>query len=118
MPENKPNDRAELAELVEFVSRELRKVDEKLLQSGKDPVMRFLECEIDCAIDVEVKGEGGLHVWVVNLGAGAKRSETNTIKVKYSALPSTDLVAAIRAGEGQKPIKKAARSSRKLTGGQ
>lgn len=61
--------------------------------------MSFSECEIDCAIDVEVKAGGGFHVWVLNLDAGGKRTEKNTIKVKYAALPEVRYVAAIAQPE-------------------
>ena len=87
--------RIQLAELLNFVSEQVRAADERAKSDRNEPVMKFMECEIDCAIDIEMKADGGIHVWVVNLGGGAKRTESNTIKVKYSALPQEFIAATL-----------------------
>lgn len=108
--------RIPLAELLEDITSELRQAHEKAM-AGRNPVMRFQECDLEFAIDVEAKAEGGFHIWVVNLGGGVKRTESNTIKIKYSALDgppgSSDIVAPIEGARGSR--KKARRQGRKTS---
>lgn len=102
-------ERIPLSDLLDFVSWEVRSAHHRAQERGLDPVMRFTECEIDCAIDVEKKAEGGVHVWVLNLSADAKRSEKNTIKVKHSSLPDSRYVAQIESDQSVSPPKRRGR---------
>lgn len=51
--------------------------------------MQFAECELEMAIEVEKNGSGGINVWVVQLGGGAKKTDSNTIRVTFKAIPET-----------------------------
>jgi hypothetical protein len=106
--------RVPLAELLEDITSELRQIHKKAM-AGRNPIMRFQECELEFAIDVEDKVEGGFHIWVVKLGGGVKRTESNTIKIKYSALSgppgSSDIVAPVEGAKGS--LKKPERKRRK-----
>ena len=84
-----------LGQLLDVVSREIRDADERARQNGIEPTMRFTECEIDCAIDVEHKEDGSIDIWVLKLGGDAKRTEKNTIKVKYTSIPDRQYVAMV-----------------------
>lgn len=68
--------------------------------------MRFQECELEFAIEAEGSAGGGIQVYVLKLEGGLKRTETNTIKIKYTALdpaaPRTGSVLAA-AGARNKP---------------
>jgi hypothetical protein len=86
-----------LAALLEHISGELHKAHERATRDDS-AVMRFKECELDFAIEVEGKASGEIKVWILKLGGGVKRTEKNTIKVKYAALDE-DVVAAAEALE-------------------
>jgi len=88
-----------LADVLGHISAQLHEANERARNQGH-PTMRFQECELEFAVELEGKAGGGLQVYVVKLEAGAKRTEKNTIKIKYTALPDKDEVAAI---EGTKP---------------
>ena len=108
--------RIPLAALLEYITSQLRQVHEnaKAAQARGDhePIMKFDECELEFAIEAEYKGEAGLHVWVVKAGAGVKRSEANTIKIKYTSLPGPGTVAEVKAPEGA--ARKPKRQGRKV----
>jgi uncharacterized metal-binding protein len=91
-----------LKEILGYVAQELRAAHEQANSEG-NAIMAFDECELDFAVDVEAKAEGGVHVWVVNLGAGAKRTEKNSIKIKYKAISPglTAVVEPTQAPPGQ-----------------
>lgn len=99
------SDRIPLAELLGFISSELRAAHESAMSDKKHrPVMRFQECELEFAIEAEGKAGGGIKVYVLKLEGGVKRTETNTIKIKYVALDGSDpgehMVAPFQAPEG------------------
>lgn len=61
-------------------------------QARGQAVMQFTECEIECAVQVEKETGGGLKVWILELTGGKKKTEQNTITVRFSAI------------EGQPPV--------------
>lgn len=74
-----------LSDLIQVVTTELRTAAEDAAQHGNQ-IMQFAECELEMAIDVEKNASGGISVWVVQLGGGAKKTDTNTIRVTFKAL--------------------------------
>lgn len=80
--------------------------------------MRFEECELEFAIEVEQKAKGGIEVWLANLGGSLKRTEAHTLKVKYVALrdaPSPgDTVASAHAADKHSTRPPIRRTGRKL----
>lgn len=50
--------------------------------------MLLNECEIEFAVDVEKKKEGGVDIKVLKLGGGITRTEHNTIHLKFVANPA------------------------------
>jgi Trypsin-co-occurring domain 2 len=90
--------RIPLAEVLNYVSAELWQAHTAATERG-NALMQFHECELEFALDVEVNAEGGFHVWVMKLGGGAKRTESNTIKIKYTALEGNRVVAPVLKSE-------------------
>jgi hypothetical protein len=79
-------DKVPLSQLIDVVTTELRKAADRANQY-RDHVMQFEECELEFAIEIERGGEAGIQVWVLKLGGGAKKTDSNTIRVKFTALP-------------------------------
>jgi hypothetical protein len=68
--------------------------------------MQFGECEIEFAIETEKSGSGGVQVWVLELGGEVKRSEVNTIRIKFTSNPERVVTAPARApGAAPKPAR-------------
>ena len=99
--------RVPLGEILDYISAELRKAHKKAISHGT-PIMKFQECEFEFAIEIGQEAEAGVQVWVLKLGGKAKKSEKNTIKIKYTALEGSEVVAEIAAPkkERKKPIRK------------
>lgn len=79
-----------LATVLREVRNAIRQAHEDAMaEAAKDPtkmpVMRFKECEVEFALDVEMEVGGGIKLWVLKLGAGRTRTESNTIKITYDA---------------------------------
>jgi hypothetical protein len=80
-----------LSDLIDVVTNELRIASSNAAAQGSQ-IMQFAECELEMAIDVEKNGSGGINVWVVQLGGGAKKTDSNTIRVTFKALPEAAMV--------------------------
>lgn len=80
MPERIP-----LSDVVAHVTTELKKAHNRSVKEGQ-AVMQFKECEFEFAVEAEKSAEGGLKVWIVNLTGGAKRTDSNTVRIKYTSI--------------------------------
>jgi hypothetical protein len=79
------NVRIPLSEVLNVINAEIQEAHHAAQEAGHTAVMRFVDCELEFAVDVEAKAGGGFHIWVLKLGGSAKRSESNTIKIRYKA---------------------------------
>lgn len=86
------DDRIELSQLLRYVSQELQDADAAAKAAGS-PVMQFDECRLEFAVSAEKQASGGVKVWVLNLGGGAKKSESHTLTVTMKAIPGKTVVA-------------------------
>ncbi|HEU0021281.1 MAG TPA: trypco2 family protein [Dehalococcoidia bacterium] len=73
-----------LAELIEEVTSQLRSAARKA--ENKEHVMQFAECEIEVGFEAERNTDGKLDLKVFSLGHSRKKSESNTIKVKFVSI--------------------------------
>ena len=55
--------------------------------------MRFAEFEAEFAIEASDEGQAGVRVWVLEVGGNVKRSETNTLRIKFAANPDEPVIA-------------------------
>jgi Trypsin-co-occurring domain 2 len=79
-------ERISIAELLAYVSDELRELQQAAAKTGNTPFMRFQECELELAVEAEKSVNGELKVYLLKLGGSAKKAESHTIKVKMTAL--------------------------------
>jgi len=109
------DERVPLSKVLDLVTSEILLAHKNATAAGHQPVMKFEGCELEFGIDVEAKAEGGFHVWVMKLGGGVKRTESNTIKIRYTALVGApqpgQLVAAVEGPPGA--VAKPARAGEK-----
>ena len=81
-----------LSDVLANITNELLKADENARARGK-ATMQFEECEVEFAVKFEGGAKAGIKVWVLELGGGVKRSDANTIRVKFKSLPGKTLQA-------------------------
>lgn len=85
-----PGARVELAQLVNHVATELLKAEASAAERSQR-VMRFTECQLEMAIEIETSGSAGIKVWVLELGGDRTKTNSNTITVKFQALEGQGL---------------------------
>ena len=76
--------RIEFSKVIEHITEELKKAKQA---SPEDAVMQFEECEVEFAIELEKSGKSGINIWVVELGGGINKTETNTVRIKFKSIP-------------------------------
>lgn len=74
-----------LSELIDQVRYELL---EKPDSADKTPLLSVEDVELDISVTVTKKGEGGLNIQVVALGAGVERTQVHTVRVRLLPLLS------------------------------
>jgi hypothetical protein len=96
------DDRIQLSEVLKMVGAEIRRAHRSATDKHSEdkPVMRFRDCELEFAIEIEAKGEGKFDIWVAKIGTGVKRTESNSIKIRYSALEDNPQVAIVEGKPG------------------
>jgi methionine synthase II (cobalamin-independent) len=100
-----------LNQVVDEIAKALRQAQADAEKRG-GAIMKFEECELEFAVQVESEAGGGLKVWVLEFKAGMKRNEANTIKLKFKALDG--IVASAEAPAGtRKPIRRGIRAKNK-----
>lgn len=96
--------RVSLEDLITEAATQLRNAAEA---AGDDPVMNFQECELEMAVSVENQGGGGVRIHVVELGGHRRKTNANTIRVRFSSLPERPIVlpvvTAAPSSEGKHP---------------
>ena len=73
-----------LGELIEEVTSQLGSAARRT--ETKEHVMRFAECEIEVGFDLEKKTGGKLDLKIFSLGHDRKKTDSNTIRVKFVSL--------------------------------
>jgi hypothetical protein len=86
------SDEIRLADVLAHITDELLEADRKSRASGK-ATMRFEECEVEFAVKVEGDAKAGINVWVLKLGGGVKKADTNTIRITFKSLEGHPLQA-------------------------
>lgn len=93
-------DKFALSDVLEMLGRELRKANDRARAQGSG-VMEFEECEVEFAVEVEKSGNAGIQIHFLSLGGGMKKSEHNTVRVKFKALEG--LIAKVGNTRGAGP---------------
>ena len=83
--------RFELASFIDQVAQQLLAAEAKAKTRG-DHVMQFEECELEMAVSVGKDAKAGIKVWVIELGGGAKKTDANTIRVKFKRIDGQQVV--------------------------
>src|SRR5690242_18280070 len=93
--------KVELADLIDHVAEQLTEAERR---AAKRPgqVMQFKEAQLELAVSLETGGTGGLKVWVLELGGGRTKTDSNTITVTLQAVPDGALVF-VGEDEGEGP---------------
>jgi hypothetical protein len=82
-----------LSEMLDQISLELLEAQKKAVERGQ-PTMQFSECEIEFAVETAKEAGGGIKVWIAELKAGAKKTDSNTVRIKFGNIPDSPIQAA------------------------
>lgn len=88
-----------LSDVLDHISNELLQADSRARQRGK-ATMQFAECELEFAVNLEKSGKAGIKVWVLNLGGGIKKTESNIVRIKFSSIED-QVIQAVHSAAGQ-----------------
>lgn len=89
-----------LSELIGSVTGELQNAQLNAIDRGSS-LMVFEECEFEFGIEAEKNADGGVNVWVLDISGGIKKTESNTIRIKFKANPANPVQApSIAEGAG------------------
>lgn len=86
--------RVSLGDLITEAATQLR---DAANAAGEDPVMSFQECELEMAVSVEHEGGGGIRIHVVELGGSRRKTNSNTVRVRFTNLPERPIVLSVAA---------------------
>lgn len=68
-----------LADLLANLSAELREAQQRAVNDQEEDVFRLKACTVELGVTWERNAEGAVEFWVVKLGGGASRVETESI---------------------------------------
>lgn len=83
--------RIPIADLVKHVRSELLAIHRG---ANGDGLLALTECEFEFALEAEREAGGGIKVWLLDLKGGGKKTESNTVRIKYGAAPGQSVVMA------------------------
>jgi Trypsin-co-occurring domain 2 len=81
-----------LVQLIGALGEQLREAQREAKEDDKPDLLKLKECTIELGITWEKKGEAGLEFWVVKLGGGLTKTDTQTISVTMEPLSTDDVV--------------------------
>jgi Trypsin-co-occurring domain 2 len=96
------SEQIQLSDMLAHVTDQLRVADKRSRESGQ-ATMRFDECELELAVNIEKNAKGGIKVWVLELGGGRKKTESNTIRIKFKSLEAYPMQAGQKSSIGDGP---------------
>jgi hypothetical protein len=81
--------RLPLAEMIAHVADEVTRANDAAV--GRDrAVMRFSECEITVAFELDLELGGKVNLWAVELGTKGTQSTVHTLTVRYQSIKGLD----------------------------
>lgn len=87
------SEKIQLSEMLDHISLELLEAQKKAEQRGQ-ATMQFSECEMEFAVETTKEAGGGIKVWISELKAGAKKTDSNTVRIKFGNIPDFPVQAA------------------------
>jgi hypothetical protein len=73
-----------LVEMVSALSDQLREAQRRAGPGQGPDALRLKECTVQLGMSWDAKAEGGVQFWVVKLGGGVSKGETETITLVLS----------------------------------
>jgi hypothetical protein len=84
-----PEERFPLADLIGALGRELREAQRRATLDDEAEILRLRDCTIEMGVTWEKKADGGVDFWVVKLGAGVTKENTQTMTVSLEPVGET-----------------------------
>lgn len=84
-----------LADLLANLSDELREAQQRAAGDRKEDIFRLKGCTVELGVTWERNAEGKVEFWVVKLGGGASRAETESIIISLEPAGDREPVVGI-----------------------
>jgi hypothetical protein len=94
--------RIPLSEVLQNIAEELIQAQNRAIERGI-AVMQFAECEAEFAVKADYEGGGKVKIYVAELGSEIKKSESNVVRIKFTAIPGVAPMVAPATVEGRAP---------------
>jgi hypothetical protein len=82
-----------LVKLIRALGDQLREAQRQAAEDDQPDLLRLKECTVELGIEWEKTGEGGLEFWVVKLGAGVTKTDTQTLSVTMEPFDESIVMA-------------------------
>jgi hypothetical protein len=74
-------DQYPLADMITALGMQLREAQQRHDASGQGDLLKLKECTIELGVSWDKKADGGIDFWVIKLGGGVDKTNTQTVSV-------------------------------------
>jgi hypothetical protein len=82
-----------LADLIKALGTQLREAQRRHQASQEPGLLRLKECTVELGLSWEKKGEAGVEFWIIKLGGGITKQNTQTLSVTLEPIGATVVLA-------------------------
>jgi hypothetical protein len=75
------DDRYPLADMITSLGAEVREAQRRHRDAGETDLLKLKECSIELGVSWDKKADGGIQFWIIKLGGGVDKTNTQTITV-------------------------------------
>jgi hypothetical protein len=86
-------DQYPLADMITALGMQLREAQQRHGASGESDLLKLKECTIELGVSWDKKADGGIDFWVIKLGGGVDKTNTQTVSVTLE--PAGDATVAL-----------------------
>jgi hypothetical protein len=86
-------DQYPLADMITALGMQLREAQQRHDDSGQGGLLKLKECTIELGVSWDKKADGGIDFWVIKLGGGVDKTNTQTVSVTLE--PTGDATVAL-----------------------
>jgi hypothetical protein len=83
------DDKFPLADLIKVLGQELREAQRRAKKDDQPDLLKLKECSVELGVTWEKKADGSIEFWVIKLGGGVSKENTQTLSVTLEPLGTT-----------------------------
>jgi hypothetical protein len=75
-----------LADLISALGDELREAQRRARDDSQEDILKLKECSIEMGLSWEKKADGSIKFWIIELGGGVTKANTQTVALTLEPL--------------------------------